>query len=102
FGSAGTFKWELKQLREAGGNFAWYHPLRWNTIPNFNNRTHRELLVVDGRVGFVGGAGIADYWMLQRENKPRWRDTMVRIQGPVEIGRASCRERVWLWGGGGG
>ena len=96
FGSAGTFKSELKQLREAGGNFAWYHPLRWNTIPNFNNRTHRELMVVDGRIAFVGGAGIADHWLLQREKKPRWRDTMCRIEGPAVAALQSTFAENWL------
>jgi cardiolipin synthase len=48
-----------------------------------NNRTHRELLVVDGTVAFVGGAGVADWWMKPHRGKPMWRDMMARIEGPV-------------------
>ncbi|HEY0566420.1 MAG TPA: phospholipase D-like domain-containing protein, partial [Terriglobales bacterium] len=49
-----------------------------------NNRTHRELLIVDGRIGFIGGAGIADHWMYEvKKGHPRWRDTMVRVEGDV-------------------
>jgi cardiolipin synthase len=58
-----------------------YHPLRITTWPKYNNRTHRELLVIDGEVGFLGGSGIADYWRYPDGDKPRWRDTMFRIRG---------------------
>lgn len=50
------------RLRAAGGQVAWYQPIRWYTLKRFNNRSHRELVVVDGAVGFIGGAGIAAHW----------------------------------------
>ncbi len=50
-------------LKAAGGQMRWYHPIRWNTWQRANNRTHRKLLIVDGRTGFIGGAGVADFWM---------------------------------------
>src|SRR4051794_11615760 len=53
---------DLKPLTDAGGRYAWYQPLKWYTWPKYNNRTHRELLIVDGQVGFVGGSGWADHW----------------------------------------
>ncbi len=59
-GSASTSDNAVKQLRDAGGQVAWYHPVRWYTWPRINNRTHREMVVVDGEVGFAGGAGFAD------------------------------------------
>ena len=40
----------------------WYNPIRFTTWPRVNNRTHRELLIVDGTIGFIGGAGWADHW----------------------------------------
>jgi cardiolipin synthase len=95
-GSAATFRSYLRPLLDAGGKFAWYHPLWWHTIPAFNNRTHRELLVVDGKVGFIGGAGIADHWYKARGKNPRWRDTMLRVEGgAVEALQATFAEN-WL------
>ncbi|MBA2734940.1 MAG: cardiolipin synthase B, partial [Acidobacteria bacterium] len=82
--SIGCFAtWEsyFTELRAAGGRVCWYHPLRWPTLARFNNRTHREIIVVDGRVGFVGGAGFADHWYKAQGKKPRWRDTMFRVEG---------------------
>ena len=49
-------------MRQAGVDFRKYRPLRWYNLGRVNNRTHRKLLVVDGRVGFTGGVGIADNW----------------------------------------
>lgn len=95
-GSAGTFKAEAAALREAGGKFAWFNPLWWNTIPNFNNRTHRELLIVDGRVGFAGGAGFADHWLIARKDHPQWRDTMVRFEGDVVTALQATFAENWL------
>jgi cardiolipin synthase len=83
-GSFATWESYFKELRAAGGRVSWYHPLRWATLARFNNRTHREIIVVDGRVGFVGGAGFADHWYkAQGPKKPRWRDTMFRVEGEM-------------------
>jgi cardiolipin synthase len=49
----------LEALRGGGCQARWYHPLRWYSINRVNNRTHRKSLVIDGRIGFTGGAGIA-------------------------------------------
>ncbi|HWS98788.1 MAG TPA: phospholipase D-like domain-containing protein [Pyrinomonadaceae bacterium] len=80
-GSFATWESYFEGLRAAGGRVCWYHPLRWYTVARFNNRTHREIVVVDGRVGFVGGAGFADHWRKGDEKNPRWRDTMFRVEG---------------------
>jgi cardiolipin synthase len=61
----------------------WYHPLRWYTISHINHRTHRKLLIVDGEVGFSGGVGIADNWLGDADSKDHWRETVVRVEGPV-------------------
>ncbi len=81
-GSFSTPKRYFKELRNAGGKMEFYHPLRWNTWMRSNNRTHREMLIVDGKLAFVGGAGIADHWYYDRPPKhPRWRDEMFRVRG---------------------
>jgi len=61
----------------------WYHPIRWYTLNRVNHRTHRKLLIVDGCVGFSGGVGIADDWLGNADSKDHWRDTVVRVEGPV-------------------
>ena len=62
-GSFSTPRSYLKELLDAGGELRGYHPLRIEFIPEFNNRTHRELLILDGTTAFVGGRGIADWWL---------------------------------------
>jgi cardiolipin synthase len=73
----------LDEMRRAGIEIEKYHPLRWYTIDRMNNRTHRKLLVVDGRVGFTGGVGIADNWSGHAQDADHWRDTHYRVEGPV-------------------
>lgn len=70
------------RLRAAGGQVEWYQPLRWYTLKRFNNRTHRELLVIDGKTAFIGGAGIASAWDQGDHGQPPWRDTVIRVVGP--------------------
>jgi cardiolipin synthase A/B len=83
-------------LRRAGGRVAWYHPVRWYTWPRVNNRTHRELVVVDGAVGFAGGAGFADQWLYSQRKDPKWRDTMVRLEGGAVTGLEETFSENWL------
>ena len=60
-----------------------FNPPRWYCLEEVNYRTHRKILVVDGEVGFTGGAGVADHWLGNAQDKDHWRDTQVRIRGPV-------------------
>jgi len=71
------------RMERAGVQMAVYNPLRIGSLARMNNRTHRKLLVVDGRVGFTGGVGIADPWRGDAEDPQHWRDTHFRIEGPV-------------------
>jgi cardiolipin synthase A/B len=90
-GSLMTPKSYFAELQAAGGRVYWYQPVAWYTLKRFNNRTHRDILVVDGDVAFVGGVGVADYWLSPSGNgrvgppgdgRP-WRDTMVRVRGDL-------------------
>ncbi len=83
-------------LRAAGGKMRWYHPIRWNTWPQINNRTHRKLIVIDGDTGFLGGAGIADHWLHATRKGPAWRDTMLYIEGDAVAGLLSAFSENWL------
>ncbi len=82
-GSFGAFRRSRKPLQDAGCRVAAYQRFTWYRLSRLNNRTHRELLVVDGAVAFVGGAGIADWWAGPMKGKPMWRDMMARVEGPV-------------------
>ena len=62
FGSAGVTRAFLRSLLDAGGKVHWYNSPAWYRMTRLDNRTHRELLIVDGKRGFIGGAGIADQW----------------------------------------
>lgn len=83
-------------LRAAGGEVAWYQPVRWHTLKRFNNRTHRELIVVDGEVAFVGGAGFAAWWDTGPHGQPPWRDTMVRLEGTIVTSVQAAFAENWL------
>ena len=72
-----------KTLRTAGCHLAWFRPLGAWQVWRFNNRTHRRILVVDGRVGFTGGFGISQKWTGDGRTKGNWRDTHARVEGPV-------------------
>jgi cardiolipin synthase len=73
----------IERMREAGVQVEKYHPLRWYNLGRMNNRTHRKLLIVDGRVGFTGGVGIAQNWTGHAEDPDHWRDSHFRVEGPV-------------------
>ena len=83
---AGSIKMEqslLKSMEDAGVHVQRYRPLHWYNLGRMNNRTHRKLLVIDGRLGFTGGVGIADQWQGHAEDPDHWRDMHFRIEGPV-------------------
>lgn len=95
-GSASTTKKYFADYKQAGGKLAWYNGLSWYKLPHYNNRTHREVLVIDGRLGFIGGAGIADHWYKAKGGDARWRDTMVRVEGPVVAHLQATFAENWL------
>jgi cardiolipin synthase A/B len=95
-GSLSTLKASFKQLKQAGGKVEWYHRLRLHNWFRSNNRTHREITVVDGSVAFVGGAGYADWWRYDSQGMPRWRDAMVRVRGDAVRGIQSSFLENWL------
>ncbi len=74
---------DRKTMHDAGVQIVSYNPLRWYDPRRLNNRTHRKLLIVDGKIGFTGGVGIADLWLGHAEDSDHWRDTHYRIEGPA-------------------
>jgi cardiolipin synthase len=86
----------FRELRAAGGIVKWYQPFRWSTLKRINNRTHRELLIIDGSIGFIGGAGISAHWLGGEKGEVPWCDMMCRVRGPLVVGLQSCFAENWL------
>ncbi|MPY86494.1 MAG: cardiolipin synthase B [Luteitalea sp.] len=86
----------LRTLERGGCHVGWYNPIQWYTLGRFNNRTHRKTLVVDGRVAFTGGAGIADQWCGDAQDPDHWRDLQVSIEGPAAAQLQTGFAQSWL------
>ena len=95
-GSFSTPRSYLNELIEAGGHVEWYHPLRLDLLFQLNNRTHRELLIIDGTQAFIGGAGVADWWYRDGVKGRRWRDMMLRVEGPSVAALQAVFAQNWL------
>ena len=95
-GSLSTPKDFFRPLRLAGGHVEWYHPVRFYNWPRANNRTHRELVVIDGNVAFVGGAGVSDQWWHGVKKDPPWRDSMFEITGTAVRALQGTFVENWL------
>jgi cardiolipin synthase len=94
----------VERMRKAGCEVAIYNPLRWfdlTSAARLGNRTHRKLLVVDGKVGFTGGVGIADDWAGDARNEREWRDTQYRVTGPAVADLQSAFLDHWTEADGG-
>ena len=73
----------VDQMREAGAEVVWFNPVRWYRLGRSNHRTHRKVMVVDGRLGFTGGVGVAREWTGDAEDAAHWRDNHFRFEGPM-------------------
>ena len=82
-GASSMDREHIQRLRAAGCHVAEFNTPAWYSVEEVNYRTHRKILVVDGQVAFTGGVGVADYWQGDARNRDEWRDTQVRIAGPI-------------------
>jgi cardiolipin synthase len=87
---------ELERLKRSGAKVSSYCKPRWWNIGRFNHRTHRKLLVVDGRIGYALGHGVADEWLGDAEDAKHFRDTGVRLEGPVVHGLQAVFAQNWV------
>ncbi len=86
----------VRQMRAAGAEVEIYNVIEPTDIDRFNNRTHRKLLVVDGRIGFTGGVGIADNWLGRGDSLRHWRDSHFQVEGPVVAQMQSAFVDNWM------
>jgi cardiolipin synthase len=95
-GGSSASKDELERLKDSGTKLASYCKPRWWNWHRFNHRTHRKLLVVDGRIGYTFGHGIADQWLGDGDSPDHWRDTAIRLEGPVVHALQSVFAQNWV------
>jgi cardiolipin synthase A/B len=70
-----------EQLTQGGVKVAKFHPIRLSNLARYNNRDHRKLMIIDGKIGYIAGHGIGDEWTGNAQDKKHWRDTGLRIRG---------------------
>lgn len=100
-GSGSAFKKEDEQaFRDGGCLFAYFHPTHSWKINTLNHRTHRRILVIDGKVAFTGGAGFADRWKGNAAHPENWRDIHARLEGPIVGRMQSAFQKHWIKSGG--
>jgi cardiolipin synthase len=83
FGSQPLKRDWIKRVKAAGIEMVWLRPLRWYNLQKAAQRSHVRVVVVDGRIGYTGGFGLADYWLGDGHHEDQWRETNVRFEGPT-------------------
>lgn len=93
----------LKPLLEAGGQVAWFHPIRFRGFrrPWVNMRSHRKLVIIDGILGFTGGVNVTDDEN-ERIKPDAYRDLHLRIEGAVVRSMQLTFVEDWVYGSGSG
>jgi cardiolipin synthase len=87
---------DVRKMKEAGCHFAYYHPTASWRVDRTNRRTHRRVLVTDGKVAFTGAVGFAEHWSGAAQDKEHWRDVMVRIEGPLVAKLQAAFQEHWI------
>ncbi len=95
-GSAKVEQNLMDKMEAAGVQIRKFHPPHWSHLGRLNNRTHRKLLIVDGRVAFTGGVGIAQQWSGNAQDPEHWRDTHFQVEGPVVAQMQSVFLDNWI------
>ena len=85
-----------RQLRESGCRLVKFHRWHIRNIGVMNERDHRKLVVVDGRVALVGGHCIVDTWLGNAEDKDHVADVSVRLRGPIVNGVQAAFSENWV------
>ena len=87
-------------LKDAGAKLAWFNPLGFFSLEEYNYRTHRKTLVIDGDIAFTGGMGVADHWLGHAQDRDHWRDTHFSIKGPAVRALDGSFYENWIETGG--
>ncbi|HEX9220297.1 MAG TPA: phospholipase D-like domain-containing protein [Gemmatimonadaceae bacterium] len=95
FGSQPLKRDWIKKLKDSGVEVVWLRPLRWYTLQKAAQRSHVRVVVVDGKVGYTGGFGLADYWLGDGHHEDQWRETNVRFEGPTVAALQAAFAAAW-------
>jgi cardiolipin synthase len=87
---------DVRLMKKAGCKFAYYHPTHSWRVDRTNRRTHRRILVTDGKLGFTGAIGFAEKWSGHAQDKNHWRDAHMRIQGPLVNKLQAAFQEHWV------
>jgi cardiolipin synthase len=96
FGSQSLKRDWAENLQKAGVEVRLLRKLKWYSLHNASDRSHARVVVVDGRIGYTGGFGIADYWLGGGEAKDEWRETNVRFEGPAVQALQAAFAAAWV------
>jgi cardiolipin synthase len=96
FGSQAMPRAWRDALGRAGVRFVLLRRLSWSTLHNAANRSHVRAIVVDGRIGYTGGFGFADYWLGDGRRRDQWRESNVRVDGPAAPAIQSAFAAAWV------
>lgn len=86
---------DLRALQEAGAKVAWFRPVRLGKLARVHRRNHRRAIVIDGCVGFLGGAAVGDKWLGDAQDEEHWRDAMVRVEGCMAVSLQAAFAQAW-------
>ena len=95
-GAAKMNRDHVARMKSSGVKVVYFRPPKPYALRRLANRTHRRLLIADGRIAMTGGVGIASEWTGNAEDPDHWRDTHVRVRGPVVRGMQGAFAEHWL------
>ena len=95
FGSQNLKKEWADSLRAAHVEIGLLRQLHWYSLHNASDRSHVRVVVVDGKVGYTGGFGLADYWLGDGQHKDQWRDSNARFEGPAVMALQAAFAAAW-------
>lgn len=95
FGASSLTDEYLDSLKTAGVRTAMFRPVTWHTLHKAQNRSHARVVVIDEKVGYTGGFGLADYWLGDGHHDEQWRDSNVRFTGPAVMQLQAAFAVAW-------
>ena len=97
FGAIKFKKEDRERLRDAGCKLELFRPIKWYNLIRAFKRTHQRAIVVDGRIGYTGGAAVADKWAGDADSEEHWRDSMTEVTGPLVSGVQAAFSNDWVY-----